>query len=69
MTLTLNLPDELQRRLEEMANEQHITPEDVATALLSEKLQASPEDAHRARVQEIGDYVQHKNAELYRRLA
>ncbi|HEX8236505.1 MAG TPA: hypothetical protein VF600_11150 [Abditibacteriaceae bacterium] len=69
MTLTLNLPDELIHQLHTLAEQQHKTPEDVATALLSEKLQRSQEEEHRARVQEIGDYVQRKNAELYRRLA
>ena len=66
MTLTLELPEDLQRELRSLAERTEATDEDIALAALREYVERH---AHRRAVQEAGNYVQQKNAELYRRLA
>lgn len=66
MTLQLELPEELERNLILAAQRDHVTGEDLVLRVLSDYLQ---QDKHRQAVKEAGDYVQRKNAELYRRLA
>jgi predicted transcriptional regulator len=70
MTLTLNLPDELQRRLEEMAQERKSSVESVAlemlrTSLRTESLQTWSSEA----VRETAKRVIEEDLELLNRLA
>jgi len=51
-------------KLREIADRFNITPEDLARASIEELL-TRPEESF----QQAADYVLHKNAELYRRLA
>lgn len=62
--ITINLPEEPLRRLEEMAREANVTPEEFLRASVVEWLRRPDEDFRRA-----AEYVLRKNAELYRRLA
>ena len=66
MTKILELPEELMQDLHRAAARDQISDEDLAFRVLREYL--ARED-HRRKVKEAGDYVQQKNAELYRRLA
>ncbi len=66
MTMTLELPEDMQKELRSLAERTQATDEDIALAALREYLERN---AHRRAVQEAGAYVQQKNAELYRRLA
>ena len=63
-TITINLPEEPLRRLQEMAREANVTPEEFLRASVEEWLRRPGEDFTRAAA-----YVLRKNAELYRRLA
>ncbi len=63
-TLTIPIPDDRMRKLEELAARFSITPEDLVRVSVEELL-ARPEEQFRRAV----DYVLNKNAELYRRLA
>jgi len=63
-TITIPIPDERMRRLQELAARFKITPEDLVRVSVEELL-ARPEEQFRRAV----DYVLNKNAELYRRLA
>jgi hypothetical protein len=66
MTKILELPEELQRDLHRAAERDQVSDEDLALRVLREYLER---EEHRRAVKEAGDYVQQKNAELYRRLA
>ena len=66
MSLVLELPEELERQLRAEAQEQDSTPEELVIKAVKTVLQDS---GHNERVKAAGDYVQRKNAELYRRLA
>jgi predicted transcriptional regulator len=63
-TLTITLSDDHLDRLREIANRFNIKPEDLARVSIEELL-ARPEESF----QQAADYILHKNAELYRRLA
>ena len=70
MTMTLELSEKLEQRLRDIAQERRISPEEVAVDLLDELLQSQPKAQPQGMsVEEAGEYVQRKNAELYRRLA
>jgi predicted transcriptional regulator len=64
MTISLQLPDDAERRLAEAAERLHVAPQDLAAAAVRDLLaQPAPEfEAAAARVLS-------KNADLYRRLA
>lgn len=64
ITITLPIPDDRMRRLQELAARFNITPEDLVRVSVEELL-AQPEEQFRRAL----DYVLNKNAELYRRLA
>ena len=66
MSLILELPEDWERQLRAEAQEQDSTPEDLVIKALKTVLQ---DNGHDERVKTAGDYVQRKNAELYRRLA
>lgn len=66
MTLTLELPEDLQRELQSLAERTAASDEEIALTALREYLER---DAHRRKVHAAGAYVEQKNAELYRRLA
>jgi antitoxin FitA len=63
-TITIALPDEQALKLEELARELGITPEELLRAGVEEWLRSPRDDFARA-----ANYVLRKNAELYRRLA
>jgi predicted transcriptional regulator len=63
-TITIALPEEQARKLEELAQEAGVTPEALLRAGVEEWL-ARP----RSDFAEAAAYVLKKNAELYRRLA
>jgi antitoxin FitA len=63
-TITIPIPDDRMRRLQELAARFNITPEDLVRVSVEELL-ARPEEQFRLAL----DYVLNKNAELYRRLA
>lgn len=65
MTMKLELPEDLQRDLHQAATRNSLTEEDLALVALREYIER---DQHRRAVKEAGNYVQQKNAELYRRL-
>ena len=62
--ITIMLPDEQARKLEELAREAGVTPEELLRAGVEEWLAAPGRD-----FAEAAAYVLSKNAELYRRLA
>jgi predicted transcriptional regulator len=62
--ITINIPEERLRRLQELAARLGVTPEELAGAGVEELLAASDE-----KFDEAARYVLEKNAELYRRLA
>lgn len=64
MTFTIALSDEKARRLEELAREAGIAPEELLRASVEGWLSEPREDFARAAA-----YVLRKNKELYRRLA
>ncbi|MGB7621854.1 MAG: DNA-binding protein [Terriglobia bacterium] len=63
-TITIPIPDDRMRKLQELAARFNITPEDLVRVSVEELL-ARPEEQFRLAL----DYVLKKNAELYRRLA
>jgi len=63
-TLTITLTDDRLAKLREIADRFNITPEDLARVSIEELL-TRPDESF----QQADDYVLHKNAELYRRLA
>ena len=63
-TITIQLSDERLLRLQELAKEAKIAPEELVRASVEEWLSRPKEDFARA-----ANYVLRKNAELYRRLA
>ncbi|MGE5306728.1 MAG: DNA-binding protein [Alphaproteobacteria bacterium] len=63
-TLTITLSDDRFAKLREIAERFSIKPEDLARVSIEELL-TRPEEAF----QKAADYILHKNAELYRRLA
>jgi predicted transcriptional regulator len=62
--ITIPLPEAQLQRLQELAREANLTPEELVRAALEEWLRQPKEDFIRA-----ANYVLQKNAELYRRLA
>ncbi len=63
-TITIQLPDDHLRRLQEVAAQFQVTPEELAR-LSIEELLSKPDEAFRQAVQ----YTLQKNSELYKRLA
>jgi len=63
-TITIPLSDERFERLKALARQVGVPPEELARAGLEDWLSGPREDSVRA-----AEYVLHKNAELYRRLA
>jgi hypothetical protein len=63
-TITIELPDDRARKLEEMADRFGVGPEELARVGL-EGLLSGPEDEFRR----IFDYVMNKNAPFYDKLA
>ena len=63
-TITIALSDEQAVRLNELAREAGVAPEELVQASMGEMLSRPKEDFARA-----AQYVLWKNAELYRRLA
>jgi predicted transcriptional regulator len=63
-TLTITLPDDRLAKLREIADRFNIKPEDLARVSIEELLTRPEESFQRA-----ADYILHKNADLYRRLA
>ncbi|MDQ3813265.1 MAG: ribbon-helix-helix domain-containing protein [Armatimonadota bacterium] len=63
-TITIALPDERVQQLKEIAERVGVTPEELLRAHIEEWL-SHPEPSFAQAV----EYVLHKNAELYRRLA
>jgi len=65
-TLTITLSDDRLAKLREIAERFNIKPEDLARVSIEELLTLTrPEESF----QQAADYILHKNAELYRRLA
>jgi predicted transcriptional regulator len=62
--LTIALSNDLMTKLQELAKQHNVTPEDLVRASV-EELVASPEEAF----QDALDYVLQKNEKLYQRLA
>ena len=62
--LTIALSNDLMTKLQELAKQHNVTPEDLVRASV-EELVASPEEAFQAAL----DYVLQKNEQLYHRLA
>jgi antitoxin FitA len=63
-SITVNIPDEQLQRLQQLARENHISPEDLLRASIEEWLTCPKNDFAKT-----ASYVLKKNAELYRRLA
>ena len=63
-TLTVTLSDNDLAKLREIADRFNMKPEDLARVSIEELL-TRPEEAF----QHAADYILHKNADLYRRLA
>ncbi len=64
-TLTISLPDEPLLKLQELAREAGIAPEELLRESVERWLEARPPDDF----EKAAAYVFHKNADLYRRLA
>ena len=62
--ITISLPEDRLRKLEEIAARFHVSAEELVRVSVEELL-AKPKDEF----QSVVDYVLKKNAELYRRLA
>jgi predicted transcriptional regulator len=70
MTVTVNLPDELQRRLEEMAQERKSSVASVALEILRASLETNPTDTWSSEaVRETAKRVIEEDRELLLRLA
>jgi antitoxin FitA len=63
-SITVNIPDEQLRKLEQLARESQVSPEDLLLASIEDWLSRPKHDFTQA-----ASYVLKKNAELYRRLA
>ncbi|MGE0824302.1 MAG: DNA-binding protein [Candidatus Binatia bacterium] len=63
-TITIALPDDCLRRLEDLASRLHTTPEELVLTGIEALLTRSEEEFHRA-----SEFVLAKNIELYKRLA
>jgi predicted transcriptional regulator len=63
-TITITLPEDRLQKLREIANRFRVAPEELVRASVEELL-ARPEEGFRHAL----EYVLHKNAELYQRLA
>lgn len=63
-TITIPIPDDRMRKLQELAAHYKVTPEELVRVSVEELL-SRPEEAFRR----AADEVINKNAELYRRLA
>ncbi len=63
-TITITLSDDHLAKLREIATRYNVKPEDLARVSIEELL-TRPEESF----QQAADYILHKNAELYRRLA
>ncbi|AFZ27902.1 Ribbon-helix-helix protein, copG family [Cylindrospermum stagnale PCC 7417] len=62
--ITINIPDDQLQKLQAMAQESGVSPEDLLRATIENWLNHSNSDFVQA-----ASYVLNKNAELYRRLA
>ncbi len=62
--ITIELPDERMRQLQELAQEAKVPPEELLRARVEEWLTGPSQDFEKA-----AKYVLKKNEELYRRLA
>ena len=62
--ITINISDEQLRKLQQLAQESQISPEDLLRSSIDDWL-ATPKDEFK----QAASYVLRKNAELYRRLA
>ncbi len=63
-SITITLSDDHLAKLREIATRYNVKPEDLARVSIEELL-TRPEESF----QQAADYILHKNAELYRRLA
>ena len=63
-TVTITIPDDRWQKLQDLAAELQVTPEDLLRASLEDMLSRPDEQFQRSL-----SYVLKKNAELYRRLA
>lgn len=63
-SLTINIPDEKLKQLQQLAEENGMTTEELIQTKINEWLIANPQD-----FSEVAHYVLDKNAELYDRLA
>ena len=63
-SITVTIPDEQLEKLQQLALENQVLPEDLLRANIEDWLAASNDDFTQA-----ASYVLKKNAELYRRLA
>ena len=63
-TITITLSDDRLAKLQEIADRFNIKPEDLARVSIEELLTRPEKSFQRA-----ADYILHKNAELYQRLA
>lgn len=63
-SITVTIPDEQLEKLQQLALENQVSPEDLLRANTEDWLAASNDDFTQA-----ASYVLNKNAELYRRLA
>ena len=63
-SLTINIPDEKLKQLQQLAEENGMTTEELIQTKINEWLTQNPKD-----FSEIANYVLTKNSELYNRLA
>ena len=63
-SITVDIPDEQLQKLQQLAEEIHISPEDLLRANIEDWLTCPNQEFAQA-----ASYVLKKNAELYRRLA
>ena len=63
-SITVTIPDEQLEKLQQLALENQVSPEDLLRANIEDWLAASNDDFTQA-----ASYILNKNAELYRRLA
>ncbi|MEA5508804.1 DNA-binding protein [Crocosphaera sp. UHCC 0190] len=63
-SIKANIPDEQLQRLQKLAQENQISPEDLLSSSIEDWLNSPKKDCT-----EAANYVLKKNAELYRRLA
>ena len=63
-SITVTIPDEQLEKLQQLALDNQVSPEDLLRANIEDWLAASNDDFTQA-----ASYILNKNAELYRRLA